>query len=272
MSFTYAIGDVQGCYEPLRELLAGIPYDASVDRLWFVGDLVNRGPQNLETLSFVKALGPRATTVLGNHDLHMLAIVFGGKSLQHGDTFQDVLESARCEELAHWLRSLPLLSQHEAWVMVHAGIPHIWTVPQAFAYAQEVEDVIAGPRYVDYFERMYGKYPAVWDDSLEGMDRWRIITNYLTRMRFIAADGQLEFAHKTTLDTAPPGFKGWFEYTLPRAETIVFGHWAALEGEVPNAGYVATDTGCVWGRGLTAARLEDGCRFQWLDGKVNCLQ
>lgn len=270
MSFTYVVGDVQGCFEPLRELLAASPYDPDSDRLWFVGDLVNRGPQNLETLLYVKDLGAQATVVLGNHDLHMLAIVFGGKTPQNGDTFQDVLASPRCDELSHWLRSQPLAHRFRNWILVHAGIPHIWDVSQALSYAREVENVISGSEYVAFFERMYGKYPDSWDDTLEGMDRWRIITNYLTRMRFIAANGQMEFAHKTTLDTAPPGYKGWFEHPCERTETIVFGHWAALDGETSNDQVIATDTGCVWGRSLTAVRLEDGARFQWQDGKVSC--
>ena len=270
MSATYAIGDVQGCYEPLRELIEALPFEPGTDRLWFVGDLVNRGPQNLETLKYVKDLGPQATVVLGNHDLHLLAIVFGGKSPQKSDTFHDVLNSSHCEELSHWLRAQPLMHQYGEWVLVHAGVPHIWTVGDAFEYAQEVERAISGSSYVQFFENMYGKYPDIWDNTLHGMDRLRIITNYLTRMRFINEDGRLEFAHKTTLDTAPVGFKGWFEYDLDRAETIVFGHWAALDGQVPADRVIATDTGCVWGRGLTAVRLEDGMGFHWQDGVVSC--
>ena len=270
MSFTYAIGDVQGCFEPMRELIAAIPFDSATDRLWFVGDLVNRGPQNLETLEYVKGLGPKATVVLGNHDLHLLAIVFGGKSLQKSDTFQDVLDSPRCEELSHWLRAQPLMHQYQEWVLVHAGIPHIWTVDEAFEYAREVEHTISGTEYVRFFESMYGKYPDIWDNALSGMDRLRIITNYLTRMRFVDPAGRMEFAHKTTLDTAPKGFKGWFEHACSRDEKIVFGHWAALDGHVPADGVIATDTGCVWGRSLTAVRLEDGSRYCWEDGVVSC--
>lgn len=270
MSATYAIGDVQGCYEPMRELIAALPFEAATDRLWFVGDLVNRGPQNLETLEYVRKLGPQATIVLGNHDLHLLAIVFGGKTPQKSDTFQDVLGSPRCEELSHWLRAQPLIHQFGEWILVHAGIPHIWSAKEAFKFAQEVEHAISGKAYVRFFERMYGKYPDIWDKTLSGMDRLRIITNYLTRMRFIDAEGRLEFAHKTTLDTAPTGFKGWFEYQCDRSEKIVFGHWAALDGHVPADNIIATDTGCVWGRALTAVRIEDGERFCWQDGVVSC--
>ena len=270
MSATYAIGDVQGCYEPMRELIAALPLDRATDRLWFVGDLVNRGPQNLETVQYVKAQGPQATVVLGNHDLHLLAIVFGGKDPQASDTFHDLLNASCCEELSHWLRHQPLLYQFGDWVLVHAGIPHIWTVRDACRLAREVEGVISGDAYVPFFEHMYGKYPDIWDEALVGIDRLRIITNYLTRMRFIKADGRLEFAHKTTLDTAPNGFKGWFEYDPQRTERIVFGHWAALDGLVSTDRVIATDTGCVWGRGLTAVRLEDGMRFHWQDGVLSC--
>ena len=269
MSATYVLGDIQGCFEPMRELIDGMPFDKNVDRLWFVGDLINRGPQNLESLEYVRNLGEQATVVLGNHDLHLLAIVFGGKNPTRNDTFHDVLDSPHCEELCHWLRHKPLLHQEDGQVMVHAGIPHIWSVEQAGRYAQEVEVAIAGDSFRFFFEDMYGKYPDIWADDLEAMDRLRIITNYLTRMRFISEAGQLEFAHKTTLDTAPEGYKGWFEYSRRDACTIWFGHWAALDGVVPEGNFIATDTGCVWGRALTAVRLEDRRTFRWQDGKVS---
>ena len=247
-----------------------MPFDRKHDRLWFVGDLVNRGPQNLATLRFVKHLGEQAVVVLGNHDLHLLAIVFGGKAVLKGDTFQDVLDDPSCEELCHWLRKLPFIHIQDQWALVHAGIPHIWSIAQAVTYAKEVEHVVGGTTYRPYFEQMYGRYPDIWEPNLEGMDRLRIITNYLTRMRFIDEHGRLEFAHKTTLDTAPAGFKGWFEWHPPYEHTIVFGHWAALEGVVDRPNVVPTDTGCVWGRALTAVRLEDHETFQWVDGALRC--
>lgn len=268
MSATYVFGDIQGCYEPMRQLLSALPFDWDHDQLWFVGDLVNRGPQNLESLEFVRDLGEQAVVVLGNHDLHLLAIVFGGKEPTANDTFQDVLESPRCEELGHWLRTRPLIHRKDPWIMVHAGIPHIWGIEDATTYAREVEDVISGSCFASFFESMYGRYPDTWDESLQGMDRLRIITNYLTRMRFISPSGQLEFAHKTTLDIAPDGFKGWFEFPCTYQQQVVFGHWAALDGELPVSHCIATDTGCVWGRALTAVRLEDGTKFQWNDGTV----
>lgn len=270
MNYTYAIGDIQGCYDPLRELIDALPYDANNDRLWFVGDLVNRGPKNLETLEYVRSLGSKATVVLGNHDLHLLAIVFGGKNPQKNDTFQDVLESPKCDELCHWLRHQPLIHCEADKVMVHAGIPHIWTVEKALEYAQEVEHTLRGAYYASYFEQMYGRFPDQWHPDLSGMDRLRIITNYLTRMRFIATDGHLEFAHKEGLATCPEGFKGWFEYPRPDSQNIVFGHWAALEGKTSDPQAIATDTGCVWGRELTAVRLEDNKLFQWSNVTVSC--
>ena len=272
MSYTYAIGDIQGCYEPLRRLLEALPFDKTQDRLWFVGDLVNRGPNNLDTLNYVRSLGDQATTVLGNHDLHLLAIVFGGKKQHGGDTMDDVLDAPNCEELCDWLRSLPLMYVEPGVAMVHAGIPHIWSTNQALELANEVESVLRGPDYVYYFENMYGRQPDLWLETLEGMERHRNITNYLTRMRFVAPNGQLEFAHKTTLDDAPEGFQAWFQYPRHRVEKIVFGHWAALDGDTDsNEAVVATDTGCVWGRGLTAVRLEDWRRFQWCEDTLICL-
>ena len=270
MSWTYAIGDVQGCYEELRQLIAAIPFEPLHDRLWFVGDLVNRGPQNLETLEYVRQLGDAAVVVQGNHDLHLLAIVFGGKTPTRGDTFHDVLDSPKCEELSQWLRKRPFIYKHLNQVMVHAGIPHIWTVDEAIGYGEEVANIVGGDDYVAYFEQMYGNHPESWDPNLNGMDRWRIITNYLTRMRFTDKQGRLEFAHKLSLDTAPEGFRGWFEWGTPHDHTLIFGHWAALEGHVEAADVIATDTGCVWGRALTAVRLEDRKTFCWQDGALYC--
>lgn len=262
---TYAIGDVQGCYDDLRRLLDHIHFEASSDQLWFLGDLVNRGPNNLDTLKFVYQLEDRAKIVLGNHDLHLLAIVFGGHRSMESDTFDDVLSSADCDHLCHWLRSLPLLIENETHVMTHAGIPHTWILDDARRYAQIVEGAIRGDEYVHFFRNMYGNLPSVLTSDQNGMDQLRVLTNYFTRMRFVAADGTLEFQHKLTLDTAPKGFKAWFEYPTKITKRILFGHWAALDGVTNNENIVATDTGCVWGRGLSAVRLEDNCRFMWRD-------
>ena len=259
---TYAIGDVQGCYESLRVLLEVLDFDPAHDQAWFVGDLVNRGPMSLETLRFVKSLGSSAHTVLGNHDLHLLAIVFGGHSATTSDTFDDVLEASDCEELAQWLRGLPILHQDRGWVMTHAGMPHIWSVETACALAREVEAGIRGAEYRSYFAQMYGNEPAAWSETVEGMDRLRVITNYFTRMRLIAEDGTLDFTHKGSLDeTAPEGFRPWFEFEPRFSTRAVFGHWAALDGETGSDQLHGVDTGCVWGRSLTALRLEDARRF-----------
>ena len=260
---TYAIGDVQGCYEPLRHLLEKINFDDDLDRLWFVGELVNRGPQSLETLRFVRDLGTRANTVLGNHDLHLLAIFYGGHGTRKGDTLDDILQAPDCEQLASWLRTLPLMYENDRQVMVHAGIPHIWDLEFARLAAREVETVIRGAAHVEYFENMYGNLPEGWKDSLVRMDRYRAITNYFTRMRLISVDGTLEFSHKGKLVNVPKGYSPWFGFRPLVDKPIVFGHWAAIDGATGLDYISAIDTGCVWGRNLTALRLEDQQRFTW---------
>lgn len=253
---TYVIGDVQGCFTQLETLLTKVGYKRK-DRLWFVGDLINRGSESLDTLRFVKNLGSRAVTVLGNHDLHFLAIVFGHHKARAADTFDDVLGAPDCLELAHWLRDLPLLHEDNGFVMVHAGVPHIWSLKQARKHAREVEAVISGDVYKKFFKEMYGNEPSTWSKTLDGMDRYRIITNYLTRMRLLGPVGELELNHKGALDDVPRGYKPWFEYKPKVAEPILFGHWAALDGRTEDDQMIGLDTGCVWGRCLTAFRLED---------------
>ena len=265
---TYTIGDIQGCFDDLCRLLEYLQYDDTSDELWFVGDLINRGPNNLDTLLFVQGLGDNAKVVLGNHDLHLLAIVFGGHRSMDSDTFSDVLGSSHREELCHWLRSLPLLVESENHVMTHAGIPHTWNIEDARRYARTVEDTINGNEYKYFFEHMYGNHPPNLTPGLLEMDRLRVLTNYFTRMRFVSPDGTLEFKHKLTLDTAPEGYRAWFQYPTKVPKTIVFGHWAALNGVTNDERMLATDTGCVWGRGLTAIRLEDHCRSMWRDNTI----
>lgn len=260
---TYAVGDIQGCFRSLKRLLHLVGFDRSRDRLWCVGDLVNRGPGNLATLRFVRDLGERATCVLGNHDLHLLAIVFGGHEHRASDTMEDVLEAPDCMELAHWLRGLPLLMREGDVTMVHAGIPHVWDLDTASALAGEVEGAIRGADYVGFFERMYGDIPDVWDDRLVGMERLRATTNYLTRMRFVDSAGRMDFDFKGVPEEVPPGgdFAPWFRHPTQVPGRLVFGHWAALGGDTAGGNFVGLDTGCVWGRTLTAYRLEDGERF-----------
>ena len=259
---TWVIGDVQGCYTGLCELLVEIAFDATRDELWFVGDLVNRGPDSLGVLRFVRSLGERARVTLGNHDLHLLAVAFGGHAASAKDTFADVLAAPDGVDLCHWLRVQPLAhfdAGHTA-LMVHAGIPHLWTAPRALELAGEVQAQMRGPKYADYFRQMYGDEPFRWHDGLTGMERLRCVTNYLTRMRWITAAGSIEFQHKGALAQAPVGYRPWYELQHPdnAALRVLFGHWAALDGRTTNARVIALDTGYVWGRRLTALRLEDG--------------
>jgi bis(5'-nucleosyl)-tetraphosphatase (symmetrical) len=262
---TYVIGDVQGCFTQLEALMAKVRFRPKKDRLWFAGDLINRGAESLDTLRFVKKLGSSAVAVLGNHELHFLAIVFGGHTSHGSDTFHDVLNAADCMELAHWLRTLPLMHRGNGFVMVHAGIPHVWGLSDACNYAREVEDVIAGDDYDTFFEKMYGNDPTLWSTSLCGMSRYRIITNYFTRMRLVSSVGEMEFSLKGALEDVPSGFDPWFKYKPKVQETILFGHWAAIDGVTGSDQMIGLDTGCVWGRCLTAFRLED--RKYW---SVNC--
>jgi bis(5'-nucleosyl)-tetraphosphatase (symmetrical) len=265
----FAVGDLQGCYDKLRRLLDRAAFDPDRHRLWLVGDLINRGPQSLECLRFVRALGPAALSVLGNHDLHLLAIVHGGHRVRRSDTFRKILDAPDAGELIDWLGSLPLLhlDRERRRVLVHAGLPHVWSPEDARARAAEVEAAIRGPDREDYFREMYGNEPARWDDALEGLPRLRCITNYLTRMRFVAPDGTLDFAAKEGLDSAPAGFAPWYARQHPQAAdwTLVFGHWAALEGRVDGDHLLALDTGCVWGRCLTGVWLD---RDAW--HRVDC--
>jgi bis(5'-nucleosyl)-tetraphosphatase (symmetrical) len=259
---TYAIGDIQGCYDEFAGLLGKIAFDPSRDRLWIVGDLVNRGPNSLGVIRLVRSLGDAAVVVLGNHDLHLLAIHYGGHSIKSGDTFQDVLMAHDAEENCRWLRRLPLLADDErlGYVMTHAGVPHIWSLDFARRCAREVEAVIRGADFRDFFANMYGNRPDLWHDGLLGLDRWRVITNYFTRMRLIDESGRLDFSHSGALDAAPPGWYPWYQLRArnPLPVKIVFGHWAAIDGFTGESSAIALDTGCVWGRALTALCLETG--------------
>ena len=254
---TYAIGDIQGCYRSLLTLLEKINF-ASDDTLWLAGDLVNRGPDSLETLRFVKSLGKQAKVVLGNHDLHLLALR-AGVERKLGKTLTQVMEAEDCNELLDWLQLQPLLvdSEELGFVMTHAGIPHIWDLNQAKQFADEIEQCLASEQAVDFFHAMYGNSPSNWDSNLAGNTRLRVITNYLTRMRFIAEDGTLDFEANGGLETQPQGFKPWFEFpTQVNTRTQITGHWAAL-GLREGKDHIALDTGCVWGGKLTALCLDN---------------
>ncbi|MCC7487630.1 MAG: symmetrical bis(5'-nucleosyl)-tetraphosphatase [Burkholderiales bacterium] len=260
---TYAIGDVQGCYDQLRRLLDRAGYDERRDTLWFVGDLVNRGPRSLATLRFVKALGSRQVTVLGNHDLALLVVAAGVKKAHRSDTFADVLAASDRDELIDWLRHRKLMHAEGGWAMVHAGLLPQWSIPQARARAAEVEAALQGPQYGEFLRHMYGNEPVRWNDALAGYDRLRLIVNTMTRMRLVAPDGTLEFGHKLGIAAAPAGYVPWYDAPgrASRGTRIVFGHWAAL-GLLLREDVACLDSGCVWGRNLTAFRLEDSAVIQ----------
>lgn len=259
---TWAIGDVQGCNAPLQSLLGRCGFDPANDRLWFVGDLVNRGPDSLGVLRFVMGLGERAVTVLGNHDLHLLAVASGVRKASRKDTLLAVLEAPDREEILHWLRHLPLAHRESGLphLMVHAGVPPQWSAEDTLARAAEVEAALRGPQCAEFLGHMYGDHPDIWSDALDGFERLRVITNYLTRMRFCTAEGHLDIANKGGPESANRGFAPWFSHPgRAAADTpIVFGHWAALEGKADTAHVHALDTGCVWGARLRAMRLDDG--------------
>ena len=259
---TYAIGDVQGCYDELRTLLDALEFDPAADTLWFVGDLVNRGPKSLETLRFAKSLGNRAVTVLGNHDLALLVVAAGVKKPHRGDTVDDILRAPDRDELLEWVRTRKLMHVEDGYAMVHAGVLPQWTIQEAHALAHEVESALAA-NDPDLFRRMYGNTPDAWDESLTGYDRLRTIINAMTRVRLVDEKGRMEFSHKTGLDGAPAGYMPWFEVPWRRSAgtPIVCGHWAAL-GLMLTPDLLSIDSGCVWGRQLSALRLDDRRLFQ----------
>lgn len=263
----YAIGDVQGCYDQLQQLLEKINFNEKIDRLWFVGDLVNRGPQSLAVLRFIKNLPLTARITLGNHDLHLLAKLFANHSLHplHDDTLQEVLRADDAEELGHWLRKQSILYHEPSLnaVICHAGIAPVWDMDMAKACAKELETVLSGENYRFFLENMYGNEPDLWSDDLKGIARLRIITNYFTRMRFCDKQGRLVLNYKGTIANAPANLIPWYDLPnrKPIAADIVFGHWAALQGHSPVPNIFAIDTGCLWGGQLTALRLQDRQRF-----------
>lgn len=256
----FAIGDIQGCYDRLRAVLDKVGFSPSRDRLWVAGDLINRGPSSLETLRYLEGLGSSVKVVLGNHDLHLLAVALGGHQARKKDTLNEILNAPDHDRLVAWLRQqkLCLHDPGRNLFMVHAGLPHIWTVAQAVQYGAEVEAVIRGRDADEYFAHMYGNQPACWHDDLQGMDRWRAITNYFTRMRFIAEDGTLELATKESADQAPGGYAPWFRFSRPDDIRVIFGHWASLEGRTGSEQFIGLDTGCVWGGALTIMNLDSG--------------
>jgi bis(5'-nucleosyl)-tetraphosphatase (symmetrical) len=260
----YAIGDIQGCFDELQKLLRHIDYQRSNDQLWFVGDLVNRGPKSLDVLRFVAELGSDARVVLGNHDLNLLAIAAGVRKLRSKDTVQDILDAPDGDELIGWLSGQPLLLREPGipYTMVHAGLPPQWDVARGEHLAREVETALTGEDRIEFLRKMYGNEPTRWKNELAGWKRLRFITNALTRIRYVDADGRLDMTQSGPPGSQPDALKPWFEAKKRRShgEPIVFGHWATLQLEheiEPTHHVYHLDTGCVWGGRLTALRLDD---------------
>jgi bis(5'-nucleosyl)-tetraphosphatase (symmetrical) len=260
---TYAIGDIQGCYDELRRLLDQIGFDPAADRLWLVGDLVNRGPQSAEVLRLLRGLGDSAISVLGNHDLHLLVVAAGVRKPHHSDTLDELLVAPDREELLDWLRRQRLMHADNGYAMVHAGLLPQWSIARALSLAREVETALQGPDHGEFLAQMYGNAPAQWHDDLAGFDRLRVIVNAMTRLRVCTPEGVMEFSHKTAPEGAPAGYLPWFDipHRASRDTPVLFGHWAAL-GLTLRPDLIGLDSGCVWGRRLTAFRLEDRRVFQ----------
>lgn len=250
---TFAVGDIQGCYSALRNLLDDIQFDPEKDTLWLTGDLVNRGPESLQTLKFIKGL-PNVITVLGNHDLHLLTLAYSKNPPPNEHTMQDILDSPEREELLDWLKQKPFLhyDANKNTALVHAGIPPQWTLNEAIKYAEEAHHAIIRENFKEFFDELYGDEPSEWHENLKGWDRLRYIVNAFTRMRFTTNTGKLLLDVKGKIGTQPPGYEPWFRIPIRKtAQTkIIFGHWAALEGIQENNVY-GIDTGCIWGRKLS---------------------
>jgi len=259
----YTVGDLQGCYREFRELLDLVRFDETKDKLWLVGDLVNRGPDSLSVLRFVRELNDSAVTVLGNHDLHLLMVAEGCAGLNRSDTLQDILDAPDRDELLDWLRQQKLLHVDGNYVMVHAGLLPSWSIEQAQALATLVENALRGSEFHEFCSQMYGNQPDHWNEALNGYERLRVIVNAMTRMRVCTPQGRMDFTHKGSVKDIPPGYLPWFDAPerASRKATVICGHWSALGLEI-RSNLIALDTGCLWGGSLTAVRLEDRKVFQ----------
>jgi len=260
---TYVIGDIQGCYASFLSLLDKIKFDASRDRLWLVGDLINRGHGSLEVLRWVYQHRALVVTILGNHDLHALAIAEGVTQSRRGDTLQRLLAAPDCEELLGWLRHQAIIHAEDGYLMVHAGLLPQWTAKKAKDLAAEVEAALRNPDYRDFLTKMYGNQPDQWNKKLAGMERLRVITNAMTRMRICTVHGQMEFKFKGEPADIPQGYLPWFDVPGRKSAdtTVICGHWSALDLLLRDDLY-ALDSGCLWGGKLTALRLQDRRVFQ----------
>ena len=260
----FAVGDLHGHLEPLQRLLAEVGFQRGRDELWLMGDLINKGPDDLAVVNFVRQL-PLAQSLLGNHELHMLAVARGVTSPRPNDTFLPILQSPEAALLLSWFEQLPILwiDAERRQVMTHAGIVHTWRVAEAVEHAAELEGVIRSPNLAQqYFSTIYGNTPERWSDALTGPDRWRVQTNVFTRMRFVAPDGTLNLTHKSEADAAPEGFKPWFEWVDEPGWQRLFGHWASLMGETHRTDCVGLDTGYCWGGELSLMDLDRQVRYQ----------
>ncbi|MDR7336128.1 symmetrical bis(5'-nucleosyl)-tetraphosphatase [Roseateles asaccharophilus] len=267
----YLIGDVQGCCDALQRLLLRLDFSPSRDRLWLLGDLINRGPASLATLRTLIDLGDAATCLLGNHDLHLLAAHHGVRRPHGGDTLDDILAAPDRSALMDWLRHQRMAVFEAGWLMVHAGVVPQWSRDDVLALAGEIETVLRGPDLPDFLQAMYGNEPARWCPTLRGIERLRFTVNALTRLRFCTADGEMDFKTKDGAGAAPAGFMPWFDVPGRHTEgtPVAFGHWSTL-GLVTRPGLLALDTGCVWGGQLTAARVADGEALEII--QIDCEQ
>jgi len=259
----YVVGDIQGCYAEFAQLLDIIGFDPACDRLWLVGDLVNRGPDSLSVLRRVKSFGAAATTVLGNHDLHLLIVAAGHRPVHRLDTLAAILEAPDRDELLDWLRRRPLVVQEGPLLLVHAGLLPSWTAADAVRLSHEVESALASAAYDDFLRDLYGDEPARWDDELTGHERLRVIVNAFTRLRFCSADDAMELQEKRGSRHSLPGFAPWFAHPERKSagSTVLCGHWSTLDLMLaPNV--MMLDSGCLWGGTLTAMRVDDGRVFQ----------
>lgn len=265
---TYVIGDVQGCYEEFQQLIELIGFNSTRDKLWLVGDLVNRGPNSLILLRSIIKLGSAVIPVLGNHDLHLLLVAEGLTKQRSGDTLQAILDAPDRHDLLRWLRHQKLLYVDDEYALVHAGLLPSWDISQAVELAQEVETALCGGNFHEFLSHMYGNEPNLWHNDLTGYDRLRVIINAMTRLRICTPEGRMDFSYKGQLHSIPKGYLPWFEVPnrASRSTTIIFGHWSALDLQV-RENLIALDTGCLWGGKLTAIRLEDRRVFQ-----VSCAQ
>lgn len=258
---TYAVGDIQGCYDALIDLLAICEFNPDKDKLWVAGDVVNRGPRSLDTLQYLYDIQHCVTLVLGNHDLHLLAVASGAVKSKKKDTFADILQSKNKKQLIEWLRHQLMFHHDDAlgYSMVHAGLAPSWSIMDASRLAREVEAALRADDHSDFFTHMYGNEPDHWTNDLAGYERLRVITNYFTRVRMVDQHGRINLGFKEHPNEAPHGQIPWYEHPsrMSHGAKIVFGHWAALLGETDRESIFGLDTGCVWGNRLTAMRLED---------------